>query len=425
MKKLTCLMLVLVLMVCVIGCGGASGEVSEIHFWDMQWGSADVYDPVVESLVNRFNEEHPNIHVTYQIHNWDNYYQDYLTAVTSGMAPDVTNGAFNQSIQYAVMGELIDLSSIVDEWKESGFYDNFPEGAFELHTYNDMQVGIPWIQDPRMGYYNKRIFEEAGVTEIPTTWDELREAFVAIKEKTGVTPMAMVGIGNDSTQIMYHWMFSAGVGMTDEEGNAYFNSPEVIKLMEFLGGMMDDGLIAKGSAGYTVDDVISLFATGEIAYYIGNPSGSTNFAAMVDDVGVMEPITMETGMQQRGLTWLNPMVAYKQGKDHEASKTFIKWWVENNTEVFTVGKANFSANLEVNNDPFFSEDPIFSQVLNNVLPYSTAPTWPTPYLYEAFSQIDGELYVGHALGEILTGGRDYQAIADKYNQKIADAIADF
>ncbi len=60
----------------------------------MLFGAADVYEPTVQGLVDQFNSEHPDIHVTVQFHSWDNYYQEYLTSVTSGMAPDVTNGYF-------------------------------------------------------------------------------------------------------------------------------------------------------------------------------------------------------------------------------------------------------------------------------------------------------------------------------------------
>ena len=70
-----------------------SGEVAEIRFWDMAWGPAGVYDVACEELIAEFEKEFPNIDVTYEFHAWDNYYQEYLTAVTSGMAPDVSNGA--------------------------------------------------------------------------------------------------------------------------------------------------------------------------------------------------------------------------------------------------------------------------------------------------------------------------------------------
>lgn len=400
-------------------------ETAEIEFWDMAWGPTDVYEPVVKSLVGKFNDAHEGINVTYQIHAWDNYYQDYLTAVTSGMAPDVTNGAFNQSIQYAVMDELIDLGSIADAWKESGFYNTFPAGSFELHQYNGVQVGIPWIQDARMTTYSKSLFEKAGITEMPETWDEFRTVCETILDKTGVTPWAVPGTGVASTHFMIHMLLSAGVGVTDADGNANFNSPEAIKVMEFIGSMFDAGLIAEGSAGYDDPELTSLLAAGEIAMYTHSAPNAIATEDYIDNLGIMPPFTMDAGMTKRGLTWLNPMVAYKQGEHHEESKTFIKWWVENNVDLFTIGRAHFSASSQVNDNKIFSENPLSSQIVDKILPFSTVPTWPTPYLYEAFSQVDGEQYPGRALGEILTGNRDYEGIADKYNDLIAKAIADF
>lgn len=433
MRKKLSFLLVGLMLVSMMGCTAAdqptskakSGEVAEIFFWDMTWGPADLYKAAAGGIVGRFNDEHPGINVSYEMRAWDNYYQDYLTAVTSGSAPDVTNGGFTQSVQYAVMDELIDLDSIVEDWKESGFYDTFPAGSFELHQYEGKQVGIPWIQDPRMIVYNKEIFEQAGITKLPETWDEFYEALVAVKENTGVTPFAMAGIGTHSFQEMVYLLLSAGAGLTDAQGNANFNSPEAIKALEWVGKMCDEGLIAAGSAGYQAQDLDSLFATGQLAVMISAIPRGAMTDEFIDKIGVMPPFTMKAGMEKRGLTFVNPMVAYKQGKYPDASREFIKWYIENSRDLFTKGHAGFSASSAVNDDPFFRENPVYSQILDNVLPYSTVPTWPTPNLYPAFSQIEGELYAGMALAEVLSGGRDFEAIANKYNDMIAQAITDF
>lgn len=402
-----------------------TGEVAELLYWDMLFGAADVYEPTVQGLVDQFNSEHPDIHVTVQFHSWDNYYQEYLTSVTSGMAPDVTNGYFVISNEYARMGELLDLSSIVDEWKESGLYDEFPAGSIELHQAEGIQAGLPWNIDARMTVYNKDIFEQAGITELPTNWDEFKAVCRTIKETTSVTPYVVAGGCNHNDQITRHMMLGNGVNVTDADGNAAFNSAGAIETLQFFGDLMDEGLMAEGSAGYTESDALQLFANGEVAIWSGNTPSSIATPEFIDKIGVMPNFAAKDGGEARGLGFFNPMVAFKQSKYPEACKVFLKWYIEHSLPLFTQGGVTtlpiMSSQLQ---DSFYQDNALLKQVAEQVIPTTVPAVWPCAEIYPAYAQIEGEGLVGLALQEVLTGNRDYEKIAETYNEKIAAAIAD-
>lgn len=402
-----------------------TGEVAELLYWDMLFGAADVYEPTVQGLVDQFNSEHPDIHVTVQFHSWDNYYQEYLTSVTSGMAPDVTNGYFVISNEYARMGELLDLSSIVDEWKESGLYDEFPAGSIELHQAEGIQAGLPWNIDARMTVYNKDIFEQAGITELPTNWNEFKAVCRTIKETTSVTPYVVAGGCNHNDQITRHMMLGNGVNVTDADGNAAFNSAGAIETLQFFGDLMDEGLMAEGSAGYTESDALQLFANGEVAIWSGNTPSSIATPEFIDKIGVMPNFAAKDGGEARGLGFFNPMVAFKQSKYPEACKVFLKWYIEHSLPLFTQGGVTtlpiMSSQLQ---DSFYQDNALLKQVAEQVIPTTVPAVWPCAEIYPAYAQIEGEGLVGLALQEVLTGNRDYEKIAETYNEKIAAAIAD-
>lgn len=402
-----------------------TGEVAELLYWDMLFGAADVYEPTVQALVDQFNSEHSDIHVTVQFHSWDNYYQEYLTSVTSGMAPDVTNGYFAIANEYARMGELLDLSSIVDEWKESGLYDEFPAGSIELHQAEGIQAGLPWTNDVRLTTYNKEIFEQAGITELPTNWDEFKAVCRTIKETTGVTPYVVAGGCNHNDQILRHMMLSNGADVTDADGNAALNSAEAVDTLRFFGDLMDEGLMAEGSAGYTESDVLQLFANGEVAIWSGNTPSSIATPEFIDKIGVMPTFASEAGGTPRGLSYCGPMVAFKQSKYPEACKVFLKWYIEHSLPLFTQGGVTtlpvMTSQLQ---DAYYQDNALLKQIVENVVPYTVSAVWPCTEIYPAFAQIEGEGLVGMAMQEVLTGNRDYEKIAETYNEKIAAAIAD-
>lgn len=401
------------------------GEIAEILYWDMLFGAAEVYEPTVQGLIDQFNSEHPDIHVTVQFHSWDNYYQEYLTSVTSGMAPDVTNGYFVISNEYARMGELLDLSSIVDDWKQSGLYDEFPAGSIELHQAEGIQAGLPWNIDTRMTVYNKDIFAQAGITELPTNWDEFKEVCREIKEKTGVTPYVIAGGCNHNDQIMRHLMLGNGANVTDADGNADFDSKEAVETLQFFGELMDEGLMAEGSAGYTESDVLQLFANGEVAIWSGNTPSSIATPEFIDKIGVMPNFASKEGGKACGLGYFNPMVAFKQSKYPEACKVFLKWYIEHSLPLFTEGGVTTLPIMDSQlQDAYYQENALLKQVVENVVPTTVPAVWPCEEIYPAYAQIEGEGLVGLATQEVLTGNRDYEQIVEKYNEKIAAAIQD-
>ena len=58
-------------------------------------------------------------------------------------------------------------------------YDDVSESSTELCTFDDGVYGIPYMTECEVVMYNTEMFEKAGVTEIPTTFDELEAAAAA------------------------------------------------------------------------------------------------------------------------------------------------------------------------------------------------------------------------------------------------------
>ena len=69
--------------------GADAGKAVTITHWEMVNGPADTYEPAAKAIVDKFNETNDkNITVELQMTPWDNFYQTFLTAITSGAAPD-------------------------------------------------------------------------------------------------------------------------------------------------------------------------------------------------------------------------------------------------------------------------------------------------------------------------------------------------
>ena len=129
----------------------------------------------VQKMVDQFNEENEyGITVELQMIPWDGYYETFLTAVTSGAAPDVYTGASTAPTQYAEMGESLDLDPIIEAWEAENnpILSDIPEQYWGFFKYDGVTYGLPYGVDPKQITYRTDFFEEAGIDTLPTTYDE-------------------------------------------------------------------------------------------------------------------------------------------------------------------------------------------------------------------------------------------------------------
>ena len=127
-----------------------------------------VYDAEME-LGAKFEEE-TGIHVDYQIIPADQYFSVLMTKLNSGEGPDIyggQSGKYDIVSQYNVEENAVDLSE--EPWVP--YYDEF---AKEQTSVGDTVYGMTYYDTTTDFYmvYNKVLFEQAGITEVPTTFDE-------------------------------------------------------------------------------------------------------------------------------------------------------------------------------------------------------------------------------------------------------------
>lgn len=98
---------------------GQAKDHVDLQFWDMIWGGPE-YIEAGKALVAQFNQEHPDITVTYRSIPWTNWYQTFLTAIGSGTAPDLSTGAGYQAVQLYDQGAILPIDDVISQWKADG-----------------------------------------------------------------------------------------------------------------------------------------------------------------------------------------------------------------------------------------------------------------------------------------------------------------
>lgn len=159
--------------------------------------------PAMQKIVDAFTKLHPKISVDLNVIAGQDYWTKLQTSVAAGSGPDVfwMNGP-NFAL-YASNGTLAPLGDVVDTTK-------YPKALVNLYSLGGKLYGAPKDFDTIGVFYNKRLFQEAGVP-LPTagwTWDDFKSDVAKLTNKSkGVYGIAAAPYGQ---MTFYNTIYQAG-----------------------------------------------------------------------------------------------------------------------------------------------------------------------------------------------------------------------
>ena len=186
----------------------------------------------------------------------------------------------NESERYMSNDMLLDLT---DKIADSSEIDpaNYPEDIWGLYTYDDKYYAVPKDVDTIALWYNKTLFDEAGL-EYPTadwTWDDVTEAAKKLTKDDG--SQYGLAMGNGSNQDGYYNMVydNGGYIINDDKTQSGWDDPKTIEAMQTMEGWINDGVMPSlETMSENGNDV--LFESGKVAM---NTQGSWMLAAYRDN----------------------------------------------------------------------------------------------------------------------------------------------
>ncbi len=181
---------------CTPGTGGGDGEKVTITWWHNGTG-----EPLLgfwEGVASEFEDEHPNVTVNVEAYQNEELQRTLIpNALRSGSGVDLFQqwGAGELAAQVEA-GYVMDITDqVADQVDAIG-------GAVAPWQYQGATYGLPFNFGLEGFWYNKDLFEQAGIESTPTTLDELYDAIDALKG-AGIAPIA-VGAG-DKWPAAHYW----------------------------------------------------------------------------------------------------------------------------------------------------------------------------------------------------------------------------
>ncbi|MCB0243455.1 MAG: sugar ABC transporter substrate-binding protein, partial [Anaerolineae bacterium] len=198
-----------------------------------------------QMVADAFMAEHPQIKIETWNQPWDDYFTKIQALWASGDAKAIPDIAFLwPTPQYAAEGVLENLDTYI---KDSGYdLGDYWPGLLESASYQGSVYGFPRDNEVNVLYYNKDLFDAAGVAypDENWTWDDLKAAAEKLTVKDGdtVTQYALAmegGIGKVST-----WINQNGGAIVDDYVNpskCMLDAPESVEALTFFADLMNSG----------------------------------------------------------------------------------------------------------------------------------------------------------------------------------------
>jgi multiple sugar transport system substrate-binding protein/raffinose/stachyose/melibiose transport system substrate-binding protein len=180
------------------GSGGEDGGDVTMTFWhNSTTGDGKAY---WEDTVAAFEEANPGVTINIQSIQNEDMDGKLQTALNSGDAPDIFMARGGGKLADVVeAGQAMDLSDALTQETR----DALGEASLSAFTVDGGVYGVPTAVLPGGIYYSKDLFEQAGITETPTTVDELSDAVDQLKA-AGIQPIAL---GAKDAWPAAHWYY--------------------------------------------------------------------------------------------------------------------------------------------------------------------------------------------------------------------------
>ncbi len=248
------------------GAAGAAGDGSKAVVWTLSGSLEDVYTDSVE----RFNEQTDGPGAEVQFFQNDPYKQKLRVAMGADNPPDVFyNWAGGSLRSYVDAGAVLDLTQELESDPE--WASQFIPSVVEQATFDGKVYGLPMKgMQPELFYYNKDLFEQAGV-EVPTTWQELLDTIPKFKE-IGVAPISVGGQGKWPTLLYLQFLADriGGPEVMDRivagEKDAW-SDPAILQSIQMIQDLVEAGGFVDGfsSVSFDTGQSAALVYTGEAA----------------------------------------------------------------------------------------------------------------------------------------------------------------
>lgn len=311
---------------------------AEIRFLCGDWADPPQF-AFGSAMVDAFNEQHPNIHVTLEVASWDTVYTKLVAGIEAGRPPDLLfTGAYGAGILYE-KGYAATVTDLINEMAN----DWVPSARVRFQGEDYM---IPLHIEPLGVYYRKDWFDAKNISYPMKTWAELLDAAQKLTEDTnndgtidrwGIA--LPLGTTYKTSEDIWSLLRQSGTILSSDGKSVTFDTPEMREAFEFWKGLANYSNPA--CIGWGWGEVRSAFKTGAAAmhFYQGRTMSEIwqSYPDLLDKIGVqlLPVLSADDYGTTKGKYYGGPegFMIVNSSLHIEETKEFIKYFFQDKGKV--------------------------------------------------------------------------------------------
>lgn len=255
--------------------GGTKSDKLTVAIWDSN------QEPGLSKIMEGFTEE-TGIEVDVQVTPWKDYWTMLEAAATGGDLPDVFWMHSHQIRTYAEYDDiLLDLSDKIKKSDKISM-DNYPEDIVKIYQNDDgKQMAVPKDIDTCAVWYNKTMFDEAGIAypQEGWTWDDFRETAKKLTKADGSQYGFSMKPGSDQESWFGTIYSYGGEVLNKDKTKSGFDNPKTLEAMKVVDSIMKDGSMPEYNV-VAENETDALLKAGKVAMTF---QGSWMIPSLVSD----------------------------------------------------------------------------------------------------------------------------------------------
>jgi len=231
---------------------------------------------LVASYIAEFNKTNPNITVNYNpiaSSSWGDYFDKIATLIAGGTPPDVMKVAIEGSRLVAGRDLILPLDPFINNEpdKMAEYFADVDPRLLEPLVVNGKRYQLSFDWNNMVMYYNKKMFQEAGVPVPMETWtkDQFVDAAQKLTKRSGTGNPDVYGFGFavEYFASTIPWLFSNDTNLlTEDWTRSQANDPKVVEAVNLMRDLVWDLKVAPKPPA-SGNDIISLFAARKVAMF--------------------------------------------------------------------------------------------------------------------------------------------------------------
>ena len=234
------------------------------------WGAPDEVN-IITDIIRDWQASRPDILVKLEHTPYRGYVDKLLTRIAGRAAPDIICTEVDLFVTFQTKGVLLDLTPYVTGDPEFNLQDFYPE-IIDRFTVKGRLYSVPRDTAPfACVYYNKKIFDEAGVPYPSDDWD-MNDMLEKAKKLTAVDKDGRVTRYGFYAWAWQNFVYAFGGSLVDDvknPGRCTLGSAPSVAGMQFYADLTNKDRVQPSSVAMTnmAMGVQGMFMTGRLAMF--------------------------------------------------------------------------------------------------------------------------------------------------------------